>query len=80
MIRVMIAEDQGMMRDALALLLGLEDDLEIVAQVSSGDEIVPAARSIGPTWRCSTSSCPAAAGSTYCPCCVPRCRSAWCWS
>ncbi|MEV1244317.1 response regulator transcription factor [Nonomuraea sp. NPDC052129] len=43
MIRVMIAEDQGMMRDALALLLGLEDDLEIVAQVSSGDAIVPAA-------------------------------------
>jgi two-component system response regulator DesR len=42
-IRVMIAEDQGMMRDALALLLGLEDDLEIVAQVSSGDAIVPAA-------------------------------------
>ncbi|MEU7744505.1 response regulator transcription factor [Nonomuraea sp. NPDC049158] len=43
MIRVMIAEDQGMMRDALALLLGLEDDLEIVAQVASGDAIVPAA-------------------------------------
>ena len=43
MIKVMIAEDQGMMRDALALLLGLEDDLEIVAQVSSGDEIVTAA-------------------------------------
>lgn len=43
MIRVMIAEDQGMMRDALALLLGLEDDLEIVARVSSGDAIVPAA-------------------------------------
>ncbi|WP_327090812.1 response regulator transcription factor [Nonomuraea sp. NBC_01738] len=43
-IRVLIAEDQGMMRDALALLLGLEDDLEIVAQVSSGEEILPAAR------------------------------------
>ena len=43
MIRVMIAEDQGMMRDALALLLGLEDDLEIVAQVAAGDEIVAAA-------------------------------------
>ncbi|MFI7440299.1 DNA-binding response regulator [Nonomuraea indica] len=43
MIRIMIAEDQGMMRDALALLLGLEDDLEIVARVPSGDAIVPAA-------------------------------------
>jgi len=47
-IKVMIAEDQGMMRDALALLLGLEDDLEIVAQVSSGDEIVTAARAHRP--------------------------------
>jgi two-component system response regulator DesR len=43
MIRVLLAEDQGMMRGALALLLGLEDDIEVVAQVSSGDEVVPAA-------------------------------------
>ncbi|MFI6292017.1 DNA-binding response regulator [Nonomuraea sp. NPDC050790] len=42
-VRVLIAEDQGMMRDALALLLGLEDDLEIVAQVPTGEEIVAAA-------------------------------------
>ncbi|MFI9554505.1 response regulator [Nonomuraea endophytica] len=42
-VRVLIAEDQGMMRDALALLLGLEDDLEIVAQVPTGAEIVAAA-------------------------------------
>ncbi|WP_049568375.1 response regulator transcription factor [Nonomuraea sp. SBT364] len=42
MIKLLIAEDQGMMRDALALLLGLEDDLEIVAQVSSGDAIMAA--------------------------------------
>ncbi|ETK37547.1 response regulator transcription factor [Microbispora sp. ATCC PTA-5024] len=43
MIRVLLAEDQGMMRGALALLLGLEDDIEVVAQVASGDEVVPAA-------------------------------------
>jgi two-component system, NarL family, response regulator DesR len=41
-IRVLLAEDQGMMRGALALLLSMEPDIEIVAQVSSGDEIVPA--------------------------------------
>jgi two-component system, NarL family, response regulator DesR len=40
-IRVLLAEDQGMMRGALALLLSMEPDIEIVAQVSSGDEIVP---------------------------------------
>ncbi|MEV5610383.1 response regulator transcription factor [Streptomyces sp. NPDC052225] len=39
-VRVLLAEDQGMMRGALALLLGLEADLEVVAQVASGDEIV----------------------------------------
>ncbi|MFI2234986.1 response regulator [Streptomyces chrestomyceticus] len=38
--RVLLAEDQGMMRGALALLLNLEDDMEVVAQVSAGDEIV----------------------------------------
>ena len=43
MIRVLIAEDQGMVRGALASLLGLEPDIEVVAQVSRGDEVVPAA-------------------------------------
>ncbi|MEU1044433.1 response regulator transcription factor [Streptomyces sp. NPDC005897] len=42
-VRVLLAEDQGMMRGALALLLGLEEDIEVVAQVAAGDEIVPAA-------------------------------------
>ncbi|MCP2325994.1 two-component system response regulator DesR [Hamadaea flava] len=44
MIRVLLAEDQGMMRGALALLLGLEEDIEVVAQVDRGDLVVPAAR------------------------------------
>jgi two-component system response regulator DesR len=43
MIRVLIAEDQGMMRDALALLLGMEEDIEIVAQVDSGDQVLATA-------------------------------------
>ncbi|NDZ82915.1 response regulator transcription factor [Streptomyces sp. SID10853] len=41
-VRVLLAEDQGMMRGALALLLGLEDDIEVVAQVATGDAIVAA--------------------------------------
>ncbi len=40
---LLIAEDQAMMRGALTLLLGLEDDLEVVAEVGTADAIVPAA-------------------------------------
>jgi two-component system response regulator DesR len=39
----LIAEDQTMVREALAALLALEEDVEIVAEVSRGDEVVPAA-------------------------------------
>jgi two-component system response regulator DesR len=42
-IRVLLAEDQAMMRGALAVLLDLEDDIEVVAQVSDGTAILPAA-------------------------------------
>lgn len=43
MIRVLMAEDQGMVRGALATLLSLEPDIEVVAQVARGDEVVGAA-------------------------------------
>ena len=42
-IRVLIAEDQAMIREALAALLSFEDDIEVVAQVGRGDEVTPAA-------------------------------------
>ncbi|HEX4672665.1 MAG TPA: response regulator transcription factor [Solirubrobacteraceae bacterium] len=48
MIRVLLAEDQGMVRGALASLLGLEPDIEVVAQVARGDEVIDAARSVDP--------------------------------
>ena len=43
MIRVLLAEDQAMVRGALAALLRLERDLEVVAEVAQGDEAIAAA-------------------------------------
>ncbi len=42
MIRVLLAEDQHLVREALAALLSLEDDIEVVAQVARGDEVAGA--------------------------------------
>jgi len=42
-IRVPIAEDQAMVCGALSALLTLEEDVEIVTEISRGDEVVPAA-------------------------------------
>jgi two-component system, NarL family, response regulator DesR len=47
-IRVLLAEDQGMVRGALATLLDLEGDLEVVAQISRGDQVVDAALAANP--------------------------------
>ena len=46
-IRVLLADDQALVRGALAALLALETDLEVVAEVGRGDEVVDAARDSG---------------------------------
>ena len=43
MIRLLLADDQALVRGALAALLDLEADLEVVGEVGRGDEVVPAA-------------------------------------
>lgn len=43
MIRLLIADDQALVRGALAALLGLEHDIEVVAEVGRGDEVVDTA-------------------------------------
>ena len=42
-IRVLLADDQAMIRGAFAALVGLEHDMTVVAQVGTGDAVVPAA-------------------------------------
>ena len=48
MIRVVLAEDQGLVRGALAALLQLEGDIAVVAQANDGDEAIALVRSEHP--------------------------------
>jgi two-component system response regulator DesR len=48
MIRILLAEDQGMVRGALASLLNLEPDIEVVGQVACGDQVVAEALRLDP--------------------------------
>jgi two-component system response regulator DesR len=47
-IRILLAEDQAMVRGALAALLTLEGDIEITAEVARGDEVLAAAQASRP--------------------------------
>ncbi len=48
MIRLLLADDQALVRGALAALLDLEPDLNVVAEVGRGDEVVAIARDAAP--------------------------------
>jgi two-component system, NarL family, response regulator DesR len=48
MIRVLVAEDQAMVRGALASLLALEADIEVVGEAGSGDRALDLARALRP--------------------------------
>ena len=48
MIRVLIAEDQGMVRGALKALLAMEGDIEIVAETDRADQVLPLASQTKP--------------------------------
>ena len=48
MIRLVVADDQAMVREGLAAILGAEDDLEVVATAADGAEAVAAARRVRP--------------------------------
>jgi len=47
-IRVLIADDEGMIRSALAALLRLEGDIDVIAECSDGEEAVEAAERLKP--------------------------------
>ncbi len=47
-IRVLLAEDQTMLRGALAALLDLEPDITVIAQAANGNEALKLARDLAP--------------------------------
>src|ERR1700720_1343788 len=47
-VRLLLAEDQVMIREALAALLSFEGEFEVVAQVGRGDEVAAAAQQTHP--------------------------------
>ncbi len=48
MIRLLVADDQELIRGAFAALLTLQPDFEVVATVGRGDEVVAAAKAHHP--------------------------------
>ncbi|HWE89471.1 MAG TPA: response regulator transcription factor [Pseudonocardiaceae bacterium] len=48
MIRVLLADDQALVRGALAAMLSLENDIEVVAEVGAGEDVLPTARRLEP--------------------------------
>ncbi|ENQ3107110.1 two component transcriptional regulator, LuxR family [Bacillus sp. 491mf] len=48
MIRIIIAEDQRMLRGALGALLDLEDDIEVVGQAENGEEALKLIETVQP--------------------------------
>lgn len=63
MIRLLLADDENLIRTALAALLSLEDDLEVVGQAASGDEALAMARLHRPDVAVLDLQMPAVSGS-----------------
>lgn len=48
MIRVLLADDEGMIRSALAALLRLEDDIDVIAECADGEQAIAEATRLKP--------------------------------
>jgi CheY-like chemotaxis protein len=79
MIRVLLAEDQAMVRGALAALLSREQDIEVVAEVARGDEVVEAALSTRPDVALLDIEMPGGSGLDHQGCLFCSLRSAPTW-
>ena len=64
-LRVVLADDERPARRFLVNLLKSFPDVEVVGEAGNGKEAIDLIEASGPTWRCSTCTCPKPAGSTW---------------
>jgi two-component system response regulator DesR len=77
MMRVLLAEDQAMVRGALSALLSREHDIEVVAEVARGDEVVDVSLSTRPDVALLDIEMPGGSGLSAAQAlsvCLPSCR------
>ncbi len=48
MIRIVLADDQAVVRGGLEMILGAQDDLEVIGEAGDGDEAVARVRELRP--------------------------------
>ena len=75
-IRLLVADDQELIRSAFAALLALNDDFEVVAAVGRGDEVVAAAKANRPDVALLDIEMPGSTAWRRPACSARRCRSA----
>ena len=56
-IRVLVADDQGMVRSGFSILLNAQPDIEVVGEAVNGQRPSPGSPNWGPTWSSWTSAC-----------------------
>ena len=61
--RVLLADDQALVRAGFRMILEAEEDIEVVGEAEDGAEAVRAARALRPTSCSWTSACPTSTGS-----------------
>ena len=57
MIGVLIADDHGIVRSGLRMLLERQPDIRVVGEAEDGVQALELAQAERPTWRCSTCRC-----------------------
>ncbi|MGW5119118.1 response regulator transcription factor [Streptomyces noursei] len=76
MIRVLLAGDQALVRGALAAVLRLEPDIDVVAEIGTGTEVLAAAQRTTPDIALLDAQMPGRDGLTVAPTSNGRCPAA----